>query len=128
MSLKKIARNKHGDDVLKLFEGLGHRVTSDDWEVFALQAQYERLKRGEKDGCKLTTYALLKPSIFEGFKRTIVASACMQDTMLFRLFTARGERDWVEGWDPVFPAPADEALDNAVRVKVENEGWQHDTS
>jgi hypothetical protein len=23
----------------------------------------------------------------------------------FRLFTAVGERDWVEGWDPAFPAP-----------------------
>ena len=24
----------------------------------------------------------------------------------FRLFTPRGERDWVHGWDPRFPAPA----------------------
>jgi hypothetical protein len=23
----------------------------------------------------------------------------------FRLFTARGEGDWVEGWEPVFPTP-----------------------
>ncbi len=24
----------------------------------------------------------------------------------FRLFTARGERDWAHGWDPRFPSPA----------------------
>jgi hypothetical protein len=26
----------------------------------------------------------------------------------FRLFTARGERDWVDGWHPTFPAGADD--------------------
>ncbi|WP_433376666.1 SRPBCC family protein [Actinoplanes sp. CA-142083] len=26
----------------------------------------------------------------------------------FRLFTARGERDWVDGWEPVFPTPVDD--------------------
>jgi hypothetical protein len=26
----------------------------------------------------------------------------------FRLFTARGEADWVPGWKPRFPAPADD--------------------
>src|SRR5438067_6438767 len=23
----------------------------------------------------------------------------------YRLFTARGEREWVDGWDPMFPVP-----------------------
>lgn len=33
----------------------------------------------------------------------------------FRLFTARGERDWVEGWEPVFPTPvADDAVVGTV--------------
>ena len=26
----------------------------------------------------------------------------------FRLFTARGERDWVDGWEPHFPDPVDD--------------------
>lgn len=26
----------------------------------------------------------------------------------FRLFTARGEQDWVEGWQPRFPSPTDD--------------------
>jgi hypothetical protein len=33
----------------------------------------------------------------------------------FRLFTPLGERDWVAGWDPVFPAPVeDDAAPGAV--------------
>jgi hypothetical protein len=33
----------------------------------------------------------------------------------FRLFTARGEGDWVEGWEPVFPtAVADDAVVGTV--------------
>jgi hypothetical protein len=33
----------------------------------------------------------------------------------FRLFTARGERDWVDGWEPVFPEPvADDAVVGTV--------------
>jgi hypothetical protein len=33
----------------------------------------------------------------------------------FRLFTARGERDWAAGWQPRFPVPAD---DDAVAGAV----------
>ena len=44
----------------------------------------------------------------------------------FRLFTARGERDWVAGWDPVFPAPvADDA--EAGTVFQTDHGGQHVT-
>ncbi|MEU2448656.1 MULTISPECIES: SRPBCC family protein [unclassified Streptomyces] len=33
----------------------------------------------------------------------------------FRLFTARGERDWVPGWDPVFPVePPDDTAPGTV--------------
>ncbi|MDT8267679.1 hypothetical protein WDZ11_23710 (plasmid) [Roseomonas mucosa] len=32
---------------------------------------------------------MLKPSIFSGFKRVILASACIQDTMAFKLFAAQ---------------------------------------
>ncbi|MPR12948.1 hypothetical protein [Microvirga tunisiensis] len=90
MSMKKIARNKHGDDLLKVFGPLANRIVSDHWEVYAHQSQYERLVRGEKTDSSLRTYSILKPSIFDGFQKAIVASACMTDTMFFRLYTARG--------------------------------------
>ena len=46
--------------------------------------------KGEKEGCATSTYSLLKPSLFSGFKHVVVASACMPDTMFYRLFTAQG--------------------------------------
>ncbi|TXM64003.1 hypothetical protein FV226_27025 [Methylobacterium sp. WL12] len=90
MSASKIARNKHGDDLLSVLGPLANRITSDHWEVYADQAGYERLIRGEKEGCSVGTYSLLKPSAFKGFKQVVIASACMTDTMLYRVFTAQG--------------------------------------
>lgn len=92
MSLGKIARNKTGDDVHKLFEGLAHRVTSKDWQVFALQDQFENLINGSDERRKLITYSILKPSIFDGFASTTIAGACFEDTMLHRLWTAQGAK------------------------------------
>jgi hypothetical protein len=44
----------------------------------------------------------------------------------FRLFTARGERDWVDGWEPFFPAPVDD--DAAVGTVFRTDhGGQHVT-
>jgi hypothetical protein len=90
MSLQNIARNLHGDDLLKVLRPLAHRITSPHFEVHADQSQYTRLLAGGKQDCALRTYSLLKPSIFAGFKNVLVASACMEDTMFHRLFTARG--------------------------------------
>ena len=61
MSMKAITHNKRGDDVLKLFGPLGHRVTSRDWEVYVHQGHYERFVRGEKEDATLTTYSVMRP-------------------------------------------------------------------
>jgi len=95
-SLDAIARNRNGDDVLAMLEGLATRIVSDDWKVYAKADQYERLRRGEKSGCSLTTYSLMEPSLFSGFATATFASACMTETTFFRLFTAKG----IE-WKPV---------------------------
>jgi hypothetical protein len=71
VSALKIARNEHGDDVLKVLEPLTRRVTSGQWDVHVDQAQFERLIRGEKAG-SLRTYSLLRPSVFAGFKGVLV--------------------------------------------------------
>jgi hypothetical protein len=44
------------------------------------------------------------------FRDTVTISVPLPPEEAMRLFTARGERDWVEGWDPEFPAgePAEE--------------------
>ena len=89
MSLAKIARNKHRDALYEKLGPLAYRITSDHWRVYADQGLYARMIQGEKEGM-LRTYALLKPSLFAGFARVVVASACMTDTMFYRLFTAQG--------------------------------------
>ncbi|WP_460452592.1 hypothetical protein [Alsobacter sp. SYSU BS001988] len=89
MTVKKIAQNVNGDDLLKVLGPVAHRVASADWDVFADQGQFGRLV-GSKGGGSLRTYSLLRPSIFDGFKRTVVASACFEDTMFYRLFMAKG--------------------------------------
>ncbi|TXN17200.1 hypothetical protein FV219_00810 [Methylobacterium sp. WL122] len=90
MSLKKIAQNKHGDHLIALLGPLAHRIGSDDWIVYAKQAEFERLKAGKKTDASLITYSLLRPSLLQGFARTTVASACMTETTFFRLFAAQG--------------------------------------
>ena len=90
MSLDKIARNRHGDEVLALFGDMAHRVTSDPWSVHALQSSYESLVAGDKENGSLITYSLLKPSIVEQFGSTIIASACFEDTMLSQLWKGQG--------------------------------------
>jgi hypothetical protein len=38
------------------------------------------------------------------FRDTVTISVPLPADEAMQLFTARGERDWVEGWDPEFPA------------------------
>jgi len=90
MSVRKIAKNKHGDDLYAVLQDLARRIESDHWRVYALQDQYERLIQGEKERCKLVTYSTLKPSMFQGFRQTVIAGATFEDTMLYRLWTAEG--------------------------------------
>jgi hypothetical protein len=112
MSIRKIAKNKHKDDLYAVLQNLAHRVESDYWDVFALQDQYERLIGGGKENCKLFTYSLLKPSIFQGFRQTIIAGATFEDTMLHRLWTAQG----------VKLEPVHDALRRNLRYSVHENG------
>ena len=86
----KIADNKRGDVVLKKLQPLARRLVSEHWQVHVDQRQYARLIRGEKTDSTLNTYAVLRPTIFAGFRRVILASACIQETMAFKLFEAQG--------------------------------------
>lgn len=42
----------------------------------------------------------------------------------FRLFTPRGEQDWVPGWDPHFPAPAADDTEPGTVFEIHAQG-QH---
>ncbi|BCM86483.1 hypothetical protein [Methylobacterium indicum] len=88
MSIRKIARNARQDDVLELFKPLALRIQSENWDVHAHQSQFERLLASKAKG-SLMTYSVLKPLVFAGFKKVVVASACMQETMFYRLSAAQ---------------------------------------
>lgn len=90
MSLSKIARNEHRDAIYEVLAPVADRVISEKWDVYVHQDRFERMLAGEKANGSLMTYSLLKPQVFEGFARTIVASACFEDTMFYRLFAAQG--------------------------------------
>lgn len=90
MSLDKIARNQNGDALYEVLEPVAHRITSDDWIVYAKQAEFERLRDGRKTNAAIITYSLLKPSLLSGFASVTIASACMTETTLFRLWSAMG--------------------------------------
>ncbi len=90
-ALRKIAENKRRDDVWALFSPLAKRILDPDWRVYALDYQLQSLIKNEKDEeCKFLTYSLLQPSKFEGFKKLVIAGACFEDSLLYKLWKADG--------------------------------------
>ena len=89
MNLAAIAANANRDDVLVVVEGIARRVLSPHWDVYVDRERYENMLLGDLDGA-LATYSLMRPTVFDGFEEVIIASACMEDTMLARLWRAQG--------------------------------------
>ena len=88
--LAKIAKNKRADAVWRLFGDLTNRITSPHWAVYALQSNYHSLCRNDGFAKQLVTYSLLQPSMFQGFRQTIIASALFKSSCLYQLWTAEG--------------------------------------
>jgi hypothetical protein len=90
MGLLRIAQNKSGDEVFEKLQEVSHRVNSDHWEVSALQDQYRNLLDGYGEKRNLNTFSLLQPSIFDGYASTVIAGACFEHSILYRLWTVKG--------------------------------------
>ncbi len=88
--LRKIARNPRRDEIWGRFKGFAERVLSPHWDVFALQSNYHGLLNGDGKTHQLVTHSILKPSIFDGYKQVILASALFTQSTLYRLWTAQG--------------------------------------
>lgn len=86
--LNGIGRNKSKDEVHAVISGFARRVVSPHWRVFILAEQYRDLLAGRKR--QLCSFSVLQPSIFDGFRRVIMAGACFQETMLYRLWSTAG--------------------------------------
>ena len=101
--LRTIARNRRSDDIWAKFRGLASQILSPHWDVFALHSNYNSLINSDRAITQLVIHALLKPSIFEGFKQVILASALFTESTLYKLWSMQGTE---------FIPVADQMLDN----------------
>ncbi len=90
-TLRKIAQNSRDDEIWGRFSGFARRVLSEHWDVYALQSSYRGLVSGERDVRQLVTHSLLKPSLFNGLKEVMLASALFTNSTLFKLWSAQGD-------------------------------------
>lgn len=88
--LAAMAENKHGDDVWKVFQAFCERVISPHCDTWVLDSQFQEMRSGRSDRQRLQAFYLLKPSIFGGFRKVIIAGACFEESLLYRLWKAEG--------------------------------------
>ena len=86
-ALERLARNERRDEVWALFSDFAGKVASDHWEVHVLQAQWARMVDGE--GERLLAFAVLQPSVFEGYRSVTVLGACFEESLLARLWAGQ---------------------------------------
>jgi hypothetical protein len=113
MSINHIVDNEHDDDVLEVFRDVAQRIKSPHWDVYALQSGFHRMIDGDKDNGGLTTWSVMKPSVLEGFKAVVVASAMFRDTLFYRLWTQR---------DDVKMKPVGKKLTELLRYNAHSNG------
>jgi hypothetical protein len=89
-ALAAMAENKHGDDVWKFFQAFCQRVVSPNWDTWVLDTQFQEMRAGDRDRQRLQAFSLLRPSIFEGFGQVIMAGACFEESLLYRLWKDQG--------------------------------------
>lgn len=88
--LEEIARNDQKDEVWGLFQAFAGRMLSKNWVNYVLSDQWENLKSGEGKIRRLSSYSLLQPSMFEGFKKVIVLGACFEESLMNILWSNQG--------------------------------------
>lgn len=90
--LEAMAQNANDDDVLRLFQNFARRMISDHFETYLISSQWMNLVSGEGEVRRLSSFALLQPSFFKGFKQVVLLGACFEETLLNLLWSAQGVR------------------------------------
>lgn len=89
--LDMIAENSKQDEVYgRFFQAFAGRVLSPDWQVFVQASSFMALKAEiDVPGIKrqLVASAVLRPTIFEGFRRVIIMSACFEESLMYMLWS-----------------------------------------
>lgn len=89
-NLREISRNVQKDDVWEAFSPFASILVDKNWSTYVEHSRFEDLKLGRAGETKLTAYSTLNPSVFQGFRRVIIAGACFKESILYRLWTAGG--------------------------------------
>jgi hypothetical protein len=86
----KIARNTAGDQVWKVFQNLASKLMSPHWSSYVLDAQFADLISHNGEKGKLLAFAVLNPSLFDGFKTATIMGACFEQSVLCHLWATMG--------------------------------------
>jgi hypothetical protein len=82
--LERIADNRLGDMVNKLFQELAQKLVSGKWDMYVLSEQYERFRSGNITDGRLQVFGLADPLIFDGFAEVTIMSANLERTLAYR--------------------------------------------
>jgi hypothetical protein len=88
--LEAMLLNKNGDEVWDRFHDLLGKLLSPHWRTYVLDDQYCDLIDGNGDRRSLLTFAVLHPSLIEGFIAPTIMGACFTESTLYHLWRAQG--------------------------------------
>ena len=87
-AITDIAQNKDKDELFELLSQAARDVKNPNWDCHVNAEKFNRLLRGEvKD---LDIYTVLSPALLHGFRSVFIASANIEDTILYHLWGRRG--------------------------------------
>ena len=87
-AMEQIARNEDHDEIYEEFRELSQTLLNQHWVSFVDTEKFEKLKAGKHR--QLSVHSVLMPSVLEGFKSVHMSSANFTDTMVYRLWSAKG--------------------------------------
>lgn len=90
--LKHFRRNPDRDQIYAMFSEVADCVLSPDWSVYVRKEHWERYRYAETDGGRhtLAMFAMLDPSIFGGFRATIVMGAMFEESLMSLYWASKG--------------------------------------
>jgi len=110
-ALEKIAKNETSDDLWEQISETAWLLLSDAWEVFVNLEQYRKLQQGNGQTRQLSFHCVLRPQVFEGFKRVSIAGADVEESIFYNLFA-----------DQDVKFAIDEPLGNRLRYNAHKNG------
>jgi hypothetical protein len=77
------------DDMLAVLREPYRLLASEAWEVWVNADRFSSLRDGASDGV-LDLHAAMRPDVLRGWASVLVAGACLEDTVMHRIWSSRG--------------------------------------